>query len=51
VQFVCMGLILSLMGYIILNDVRRCTGDSERQLKQQILDRHVNRQVEYGEKR
>jgi len=51
VQFACMGLILSLMGYIILNDVRRCSGDSERQLKQQILDRHVNRQVEYAEKR
>ncbi len=51
VQFACMGLILSLMGYIILNDVRRCSGDSERQLKQQILDRHVNRAVDYAEKR
>ncbi len=51
VQFACMGLILSLMGYIILNDVRRCSGDSERQLKQQILDRHVNRSVDYAEKR
>jgi len=51
VQFACMGLILSLMGYIILNDVRRCSGDSERQVKQQILERHVNRPVEYAEKR
>ncbi|MEY4402377.1 MAG: hypothetical protein RIR91_412 [Verrucomicrobiota bacterium] len=51
VQFACMAMILSLMGYIILNDVRRCSGDSERQLKQQILDRHVNRAVEYAEKR
>jgi RIP metalloprotease RseP len=51
VQFTCMALILSLMGYIILNDVRRCTGDSERQLKQQVLERHVYRQVDFVEKR
>ena len=51
VQFTCMALILSLMGYIILNDVRRCTGDSERQLKQQVLERHVYRQVDFAEKR
>lgn len=51
VQFACMGLILSLMGYIILNDVRRCTGDSELQLKQQLLDRHVQRRVDFVEKR
>jgi RIP metalloprotease RseP len=51
VQFTCMALILSLMGYIILNDVRRCSGDSERQLKQQVLERHVYRQVDFVEKR
>ena len=51
VQFTCMTLILSLMGYIILNDVRRCSGDSERQLKQQVLERHVYRQVDFVEKR
>jgi len=51
VQFTCMALILSLMGYIILNDVRRCSGDSERQLKQQVLERHVYRQVDFAEKR
>jgi regulator of sigma E protease len=51
VQFACMAMILSLMGYIILNDVRRCSGDTERQLKQQILDRHVNRAVDFAEKR
>ena len=51
VQFTCMALILSLMGYIILNDVRRCSGDSERQLKQQVLERHVFRQVDFVEKR
>jgi RIP metalloprotease RseP len=51
VQFTCMALILSLMGYIILNDVRRCSGDSERQLKQQVLDRHVYRRVDFAEKR
>jgi hypothetical protein len=39
------------MGYIILNDVRRCSGDSERQLKQQVLERHVYRQVDFVEKR
>lgn len=51
VQFTCMGLILSLMGYIILNDVRRCSGDGELQLKQQLLDRHVQRRVDFIEKR
>jgi regulator of sigma E protease len=51
VQFTCMALILSLMGYIILNDVRRCSGDSERQLKQQVLEHHVYRQVDFVEKR
>ena len=50
VQFACMGLILSLMGYIILNDVRRCSGDGELQLKQQLLDRHVQRRVDFIEK-
>ena len=30
-QYTFMALLLGLMGYIILNDVRRCSGDSERQ--------------------
>jgi RIP metalloprotease RseP len=50
-QYTFMGLLLSLMAYIILHDVRRCSGDSERQLKQQLLERHVYKQQEFGEKK
>jgi membrane-associated protease RseP (regulator of RpoE activity) len=46
-QYTFMALLFSLMAYIILNDVRRCSGDSELQLKQQILERHVYKAVEY----
>jgi len=50
-QYTFMGLLLSLMAYIILHDVRRCSGDSERQLKQQLLERHVYKQQEFGTKK
>jgi hypothetical protein len=46
-----MGLLLSLMAYIILHDVRRCSGDSELQLKQQLLERHVYKQQDFGVKK
>ncbi|MEY4272318.1 MAG: hypothetical protein RL250_1184 [Verrucomicrobiota bacterium] len=46
-QYTFMALLFGLMAYIILNDVRRCSGDSELQLKQQILERHVFKAVEY----
>jgi regulator of sigma E protease len=47
-QYTFMGLLLSLMAYIILHDVRRCSGDSERQLKQQLLERHVYKSQDFG---
>ena len=50
-QYTFMGLLLSLMAYIILHDVRRCSGDSERQLKQQLLERHVYKQQDFGAKK
>jgi RIP metalloprotease RseP len=46
-QYTFMVLLLSLMGYIILHDVRRCSGDSELQLRQQILERHVYKPTDY----
>jgi membrane-associated protease RseP (regulator of RpoE activity) len=46
-QYTFMVLLLSLMGYIILHDVRRCSGDSELQLRQQILERHVYKPVDF----
>jgi regulator of sigma E protease len=46
-QYTFMALLFGLMAYIILNDVRRCSGDSELQLKHQILERHVYKAVEY----
>jgi membrane-associated protease RseP (regulator of RpoE activity) len=50
-QYTFMGLLLSLMAYIILHDVRRCSGDSELQLKQQLLERHVYKQQDFGAKK
>ena len=49
VQFACMAMLFTLMGYIMLNDVRRCSGDNEMQLKQQIINRHVLRPVSFSE--
>jgi len=46
-QYTFMALLFGLMAYIILNDVRRCSGDGELQLKHQILERHVYKAVEY----
>ena len=50
-QYTFMVLLLSLMGYIILHDVRRCSGDSEIQLRQQILERHVYKPADYTNSR
>ena len=50
-QYTFMGLLLSLMAYIILHDVRRCSGDSELQLKQQLLERHVYMSENSGAKK
>ena len=47
-QYTFMALLLALMAYIILHDVRRCSGDSELQLKQQLLERHVYKQQDFG---
>jgi len=47
-QYTFMGLLLSLMAYIILHDVRRCSGDSELQLKQQLLECHVYKQQDFS---
>ena len=50
-QYTFMGLLLSLMAYIILHDVRRCSGDSELQLKQQLLERHVYKPQDFSAKK
>jgi len=50
-QYTFMGLLLSLMAYIILHDVRRCSGDSELQLKHQLLERHVYKQQDFSAKK
>jgi len=50
-QYTFMGLLLTLMAYIILHDVRRCSGDSELQLKQQLLERHVYKSQDFGVKK
>lgn len=50
-QYTFMALLLSLMAYIILHDVRRCSGDSELQLRQQLLERHVYKPQDFGTKK
>jgi RIP metalloprotease RseP len=50
-QYTFMALLLSLMAYIILHDVRRCSGDSELQLKQQLLERHVYKPQDFSVKK
>ncbi len=50
-QYTFMALLLSLMAYIILHDVRRCSGDSELQLKQQLLERHVYKPQDFSTKK
>ena len=50
-QYTFMALLFSLMAYIILHDVRRCSGDSELQLKQQLLERHVYKPQDFGAKK
>ena len=50
-QYTFMVLLLSLMAYIFLHDVRRCSGDSELQLKQQLLERHVYKPQDFGPKK
>ncbi|MGA0132825.1 MAG: site-2 protease family protein [Opitutales bacterium] len=47
-QYAFMGLLLSFMAYVMLHDVRRCSGDSEQQLKQQLLERHVYRPAQFA---
>jgi membrane-associated protease RseP (regulator of RpoE activity) len=51
VQYTFMALLFSLMAYIILHDVRRCSGDSELQLKQQLLERHVYKPQDFNVKK
>ena len=50
-QYTFMALLFSLMAYIILHDVRRCSGDSELQLKQQLLERHVYKPQDFSVKK
>lgn len=47
VQYVFVGLLMSLMAYVLLNDVRRCSGDGEAQLRAELLQRHVIRPLEF----
>lgn len=47
VQYLFVGLLMSLMAYVLLNDVRRCSGDGEAQLRAELLQRHVIRPMEF----
>jgi membrane-associated protease RseP (regulator of RpoE activity) len=47
VQYLFVGLLMSLMAYVLLNDVRRCSGDGDAQLRGELLEKHVIRQIEF----
>lgn len=47
VQYLFVGLLMGLMAYVLLNDVRRCSGDDDAQLRAELLQRHVIRPMEF----
>jgi len=47
VQYVFVALLMSLMAYVLLNDVRRCSGDGDAQLRADLLQKHVIRPMEF----
>ncbi len=46
-QYVFVGALMGLMAYVLLNDVRRCSGDGDARLSAELLQRHVVRTVEF----
>jgi regulator of sigma E protease len=48
VQYLFVGLFMSLMAYVLLNDVRRCSGDGDARQRNELLQQHVLRTVEFG---
>ena len=47
VQYVFVALFMALMAYVLLNDVRRCSGDGDARLRSELLQKHVIRPVEF----
>ena len=47
VQYVFVALFMALMAYVLLNDVRRCSGDGDARLRAELLQKHVVRPVEF----
>jgi regulator of sigma E protease len=47
VQYLFVGLFMSLMAYVLLNDVRRCSGDGDARERNELLQRHVLRPVDF----
>jgi regulator of sigma E protease len=48
VQYLFVGLFMSLMAYVLLNDVRRCSGDGDARERNELLQRHVLRPVDFN---
>ena len=46
-QYTFVGLLMALMAYVLLNDVRRCSGDGDARFKAELIQRHVVRPVEF----
>ena len=47
IQYVFVALFMALMAYVLLNDVRRCSGDGDARLRSELLQKHVIRPVEF----
>lgn len=47
VQYVFVAFFMALMAYVLLNDVRRCSGDGDARLRSELLQKHVIRNVEF----
>lgn len=47
IQYVFVALFMGLMAYVLLNDVRRCSGDGDARLRSELLQKHVIRTVEF----
>ncbi len=46
-QYTFVALLMGLMAYVLLNDVRRCSGDGDARLRNELIQRHVVRPVEF----
>ncbi|MDR1498214.1 MAG: RIP metalloprotease RseP [Puniceicoccales bacterium] len=47
VQYLFFALLFLLMGYVLLNDVKRCNGDNTEEIRQIVIKRYVNTPITF----